>query len=200
MNTPLPRRAYRQVARAEAAGQTARRIIEAFAALAADRWFDEITLEEVAARAGVTVRTVIRRFGGKEGLVRGYMDFVRPLAGDRRAVVPGDVPAAVATLVEMYETVGDQVIRTLAQEERQPALKPLIEMGRAEHRALTEAAYAPWLDRLPAPERRRMLDRLVAVTDIYVWKLFRRDMGRSAAGTRVLMQGLVEAVLAGEKR
>jgi AcrR family transcriptional regulator len=192
--------AYRQIARAEAAEATASKIVEAFAACAGERWFDEITLEEVAARAEVTVRTLIRRFGGKEGLVRAYAEHRQSLARDAPLAAPGDLEGAVTALVERYEAVGDMAIRDVAQAPHQPGLKPLVEMNRLQHRTLTEAAYAPWLDRLPGPERRRMLDRLVAVTDVSMWKLFRRDMERSAIGTRVLIKGLVEAVLAGETR
>lgn len=95
----------------------------------------------------------------------------------------------------MYETEGDFTIRALAQESRHPALIPM-EVGRAGHRAVAAANFAPWLDPLSPVERQRALDALVIVTDVYAWKLLRRDMGRTEAEARRMVRELVEAVLA----
>ena len=108
---PLTRtRAYRQQARAEAAEETARRIAHAFADCVRDRWFDEITLEEVATKAGVAVRTVVRRFGDKEGLVAGYVRYVTPGILEQRTVTPGDWESAVQRVLELYEELGDRCV------------------------------------------------------------------------------------------
>ena len=193
---PPNRRAYRQSARAEAAEATARRVIEAFSDCMRNRWFDELTLEEIAGRAGVTARTVIRRFGGKEGLLAAFAEDFIPAVGVSRDAAPGDVDAAVEGIVAVYENWGDSVIRNLAQEERHPALKPLLDRGRAAHRAITAETFATWLEPLAEPDRRRTLDALVAATDVYAWKLVRRDIGRSREETATLLRRLVDAVLA----
>src|ERR1700742_4822828 len=127
---PAPTRIYRQTARAEAAEATALRIIEAFNACMRSQWFDEITLEEVARLAGVTVRTVIRRYGSKDGLLKAFVEDFVPSVGLSRDTPPGNVAAAIARLVDVYEAWGDSVIRNLAQEQRHPALKPLLALGR----------------------------------------------------------------------
>ena len=189
-------RPYRQAARAVAAEATARRIVDAFSDCMQQQWFDEITLEEVARRAGVTVRTVIRRFGGKEGLLQSFIEAFVPQADRRRDSTPGDVAAAVGRVLDLYEEWGDLFVRNLAQEPRHPALKPMLDVGRREHRRTTAAAYAPWLDRLTAAERRRTLDALVAATDIYLWHLLRRDMGRSRAEVEGILRLLVDGALA----
>ncbi|HEY7850198.1 MAG TPA: helix-turn-helix domain-containing protein, partial [Ktedonobacterales bacterium] len=62
-------RRYRMTSRATAAAETAQRILRATTDLYMERWLEDLTLEEVAARAGVTVQTVLRRFGSKTGLV-----------------------------------------------------------------------------------------------------------------------------------
>ena len=190
--TPRP---YRQKARAEAAEETAKRIALAFGALVHERWFEDITLEDVAQRAGVTVRTIIRRFGSKEGLLGSYIDYLGPQIAEQRTVAPGDVEDAIKRVIDIYEDIGDGVIRNLAQELRFSALRPPIERGRQEHRKITEATYAAWLLGLDAKQRRRKLDALVAATDIYVWKLIRRDMGRSRAETETVIREMVEAIL-----
>lgn len=196
MNSAVRPRPYRQSARAAAAEATAQRIVGAFSDCMKAGWFDEITLEAVARRAGVTVRTVIRRFGGKEGLLEAFVEDFVARAGERRRSPAGDVAAAIGRVLDLYEAWGDSVVRNLAQEPRHPALKPLLDLGRDDHRRTTAAAYAPWLDRLPRPQRRRTLDALVAATDVYLWQLLRRDMGRSRQETEMVIRMLVDAALA----
>jgi AcrR family transcriptional regulator len=195
MKSRKPRRPYRQAARADAAEETARRIALAFHDCVRDRWFDEVTLEEVARRAGVTVRTVLRRFGGKAGLVAGVVEYVAPDIRDQRKVAPGDIDGAIDRVLALYEDIGDGVIRNLAQEPRHPALKPLIDGGRRGHREITTATFAPLLERLNSKDHRRAIDALIIATDIYTWKLLRRDMGQSLSETKAVMRLLIDGVL-----
>src|SRR3712207_6615207 len=103
MNVAAPRRAYRQSSRAAAAEATGERILLAFRNRLEQGWLEEIRLEDVARDAGVTVQTVIRRFGGKEGLLEVAAQRVGEAVELRRAVEPGDVAAAVAALIGDYE-------------------------------------------------------------------------------------------------
>ena len=72
-----------------------------------------------------------------------------------------------------------------------PALAAFLAAGRAGHRAWVQEAFA---DRLPAggPEREQAIAVHVAATDIYVWKLLRRDMGLSRRQTIEAMRRLVD--------
>jgi hypothetical protein len=74
-------------------------------------------------------------------------------------------------------------------------LRRLLDLGRERHRVITVATYAPWLDRLPAAGRTKTLDALIAATDVYIWKLLRRDMKHSRAEVAQILRVLVEAVL-----
>ncbi len=116
-------RGYRMVARAESASETGDRILDAATEAFWERPSDQISLEAVADRAGVSVRTVIRRFGGKEGLFAASAARELRRTRDERDQAPvGDVPAAVAVLVEHYEQMGDRVLKLLAEESRVPTL------------------------------------------------------------------------------
>lgn len=189
------KRRYRQSARARAAKQTAARILDAFAARLRVDWFDQITLDQVARDAEVTVPTIIRRFGTKEGLLEAAWDRMGEQIRKRRTVHVGDPSAAVRAVVRDYEVVGDLIVRALAQEERYPAFRAVNDQGRAHHRSWVEACFAPWLEGLGSAERRRRLDSLIAATDLYLWKLVRRDMGRSRAHVQALMLELIEGVI-----
>lgn len=193
--TDSGKRVYRQGARARAAAQTAVRILDVFEHRMREAWYDEITLEQVAREAGVAVPTIIRRFGGKEGLLEAAWERLNSSVEARRSVAPGDVANAVRVIVADYEVLGDLIIRALGQEDRFPALKLVNDRGRAFHRAWIAAAFAPWLDALAVADRRRRLDALVVATDVYVWKLVRRDMGRPVRQLGALMQQMIESLL-----
>ena len=191
----LKTRSYTQTARAEAADANARRIADAFVARLMTQWYDEITLDRIAEDAGVTVQTVVRRFGGKEGLLAEAVTTLGARINETRATVPGDVGGLVKNLIEDYEQTGDAVVRLLALEQRHSVLKPMLNTGRRFHRDWISGLFAEELDRLDANARKRALDALVVVTDVYTWKLLRRDMGRSVAATGEAIRQLVEATI-----
>ena len=62
-------RSYRMGARGEAVAATRLRILEAGRSLGIDDLNLEPTLEDVAERAGVSVQTVLRHFGSREGVL-----------------------------------------------------------------------------------------------------------------------------------
>lgn len=188
----IAKRPYRQTLRAAAAESLRRRIVTAFHDLLLNRWIDEITLDEVATSAGTTRQTVIRLFGGKDGLLEAVIDLVRAQAVPRISM-PVDVSGreALKTVIAHYEAVGDMVVRFLAQEERHSALRPLLAHGRREHRAWVAERFASTQNCQKKIERERQITRLIVATDIYTWKLLRRDFGKSQDEVLHLMVGMI---------
>jgi AcrR family transcriptional regulator len=188
-------RPYTQRARAQAAEATAQRVLDAFLERLMKQWYDEITLESVAEDARVTVQTVIRRFGGKEGLLASAVEILGAQINARRAAPIGGLGRLVQNLVSDYEQTGDAVIRLLALEPRYAALKEVLEFGRSEHRRWVASAFAEALGRLNEAARKEALDALVITTDVYTWKLLRRDMGRSVSAAEKTMTLLIQATI-----
>ena len=160
-----------------------------------EEWYDVITLDRVAADAGVTVQTVIRRFGGKEGLLATAVQILAAQIDADREGTPDDLIRVVDRLVRDYELRGDAVIRLLALEPRHAALQAFLAYGRGKHREWVERSFAPQLSALTGPERAAAVDALVVVTDVYSWKLLRRDMARSAAATAASLRQMLTAIL-----
>jgi AcrR family transcriptional regulator len=185
-------------ARADQVRETERRIVAAMRELAFGRglYFDEITLREVAAIAGVTEQTVIRRFTSKEGLLEALIDELSPEIDSGRATVPvGDVEAAVRMVVSEYEVIGDGTLRALDQEARVAPVARALAVGRASHRRWCARTFAPYL---PGPRQRgyaRRLTLFVTATDVYTWKLLRRDAGLSRSQAELGMRELVRALV-----
>jgi AcrR family transcriptional regulator len=195
MKTGAGTRSYRMQARAEAAAQTGREILIAASALWREKSLDEVTLHEIADRAGVSVQTVIRRFGAKEGVFAAAIEAdASGIEAERDAAPVADVDGALDVLLGHYERDGDAVLRTLALEGRLTAADAIVGRGRQAHRRWCARVFAPHLPAPSAVGYATRLDAFVAATDIYLWKLFRRDLGRSAARTRqvirLLLQGL----------
>jgi AcrR family transcriptional regulator len=192
---PAPR-PYAQTARARATAETGRRIVEAFTDRLMTQWYDEITLDAIAADAGVTVQTLIRRFEGKEGLLGAAVKVIAAGINAKRALPAGDVDAMVQSLFADYEQTGDPVIRLLALEDRHPAIKAVTDIGRREHRQWVSQVLAGPLAALGPASRQRAIDALVIVTDVYAWKLLRRDMGRGLPAARATLKMLIHAAIA----
>jgi len=197
MNKPLTRRDYRMVARAEAAAGTAQRIQAAAVALWRTRSLDEITLDEIAERAGVSARTVIRRFGSKEGVIEACIESdAAGIQTDRGQAAVGDVEGALEILMSHYERDGDAVLRTIALEERVAVAKTIATAGRAAHRAWCARVFAPHLPAEGDDSRDGRLDAFVAATDLYLWKLLRRDLDRPLEDVHEAVRTLLEGLIA----
>lgn len=183
------KRTYTMGARAQAVEDTRTRIREALFELGTARVFSEISLEDVAHEAGVSVQTVLRHFGSRSALIESNIDYAIGRVAHERLAPEGDIDAAVAVLIDHYELRGDTVMLMLAQEASDEQVHRLTENGRRTHRDWVRSTFAPVV-----ADREDLLDLLVVATDVYTWKLLRRDRGYSRATTEQRMKALVRAV------
>lgn len=194
MNT---RRAYSMDVRGKQAAATRQRILEATQDLFTAK-STEFTLENVADIASTSVQTVLRAFGSKENLILEAIGSFRATIPPRDEL-PRSVGEAVDRLFDDYEVIGDRVIGMLAEEHRISGLDLVAAEGRDRHRAWVEAAFAEELAKHPARERGRILVALLAATDVYVWKLLRRDLGFDGKASRAAVERLIRGALINDK-
>src|SRR5262249_48959992 len=127
---------------------THRRILDAAVALFRDHDPDDITLEAIATRAGVTLQTVLRRFGSKdEVFAAAAREQSAQVARSREPERPGDVRAAIGLLIDSYEEMGDLNWRLLRFESQHPVAHEVLVTARAGHRAWVERTFAAQLPR-----------------------------------------------------
>ena len=179
--------------RGQKAEATRQRILEA-ARDQLDLRRSGFTLERVAAAAGVSVQTVLRAFNSREGLIVEAIGTFRSEVPDRSAV-PASVDEAVALVVADYEAIGDRVIWMLAEEHRVNGFAEVAAEGRQRHRAWVEAALAHQLADLQPAARELAVLAVLGALDVYVWKLYRRDLGLSRSETEAVMARLVRGAL-----
>jgi AcrR family transcriptional regulator len=158
-----------------------------------DRW-QKTSLESVSRRAGVTKQTLLRHFGSKDGLleavIRRTSEIVRPPAP------VGDVPGAVRSLVKHYERYGDLVMRLLGEGNWFYLVRKATDRGREVHHGWVAQAFEPQLASVPDDGTRKVrMAQLVAVCDVYVWKLLRRDMRLDVPQTERALIELIEGFL-----
>lgn len=189
-------RAYRMGARAEAAKKTGERILEAALERFTAAHFDEVTLDSIAEHAGVTVQTVIRRFGSKEDLLSAVAQSQLEEVAEQRGRAPvGDVSGAVANLVDHYEEFGNIAMHLLRQETRVEALAEVTAKGKHLHDQWVRTVFAPWLDQLEGVTRERLHAQLVTVCDVYSWHLLRQHRELSRHQTELALKELLEGIL-----
>jgi len=194
-----PTRSYDMTLRAQRAAETTARIVASAEALLLERPLTEITLKAIADGAGVTVQTVLRHMGSREGCFEAVgARLAERVAAHRGVSEAGDVPGAIEGLLAHYEADGRLVLKLLSQESgSDPLARHAAATGRAYHRDWVRRCFAPWLGEHGGAGERTRVDALVAATDLYVWKLLRLDLGRSRADTEAVILRLVTSVLEG---
>jgi AcrR family transcriptional regulator len=196
------KRVYRMTARSAKAAALRDRICAATIRLYRDAALDEFTLDDVARNAQTTVQTVLRAFKSKDNLIFAALELMADKdsphfagqPGGFRRTPPGDVAAAVAEIYSAYEVIGDMVIRNLGDEQRNPALKPLLDRGRNHHREWLRSVFEPRLKKTSGAARERLFNCLIAATDVYIWKVLRRDMGLRRPAAEAVVRQLVTSV------
>lgn len=180
-------------ARAKATEATRVGILDATETAIEELSFDAITLDAVAARAGVSVQTVLRHFETRDKLLMASLLHAgSKIPPDRQALPVGDLDEIVKVLVHHFEQFGDRILRLLAEEDREPAARELTDLGRAFHLEWCKQAFSPTLAGLSGATRERRVAQLVAATDVYVWKLLRYDQGLSRRQTKLALRELLE--------
>jgi len=198
---PVPRR-YRQAVRARHTLENADRIVDsAVRLIKTTRRTADITLDDVSRESGLTVRTILRRFGSRDGVLEAaFAQIKTEFAGLRAPTPAGDVDSALTSLLNQYERIGDLNLRALAQEDQLPLLHRTLTEARRVHRAWLEQVFAPHLTGLPRGEREARCIALYAATDVYLWKLLRRDLNLDRRRTEQAFRRLVRGVLAAAPR
>lgn len=187
--------AYRSKLRADRQRETRLRILDAAIGLISDPASEEPSRQQIAARAGVGLRTVYRHFPTRAALIEAAWR----LAFERLERIdnpdsPEQLPDRVAETFRSYDRAADLVTASL----RHPQPAGLRKRGEAER----FAAFERWIDaqvpEAPAEARRRALGVIGALATPTMWQTLRESdlVGASEAGgaaawaIRMLVEGM----------
>jgi AcrR family transcriptional regulator len=188
-------RQYVMTARAEAVAQTRERILRAAIGRTDRMPVSAVSLADIANDAGVSVQTVLRQFGSRDGVIDAGIDLALSEISEDRHAPQGDIPAAMTVLLDHYEERGDIAMLLLSQETTDAHAARITTKGRSMHRTWVEDVFTPQLGDVTGSEREEMIDMLVIATDVYTWKILRRDRGLSRKVVERRMLRIAEAVL-----
>ncbi|GAA4410792.1 hypothetical protein GCM10023168_30860 [Fodinibacter luteus] len=183
--------------RAASAERTRERVIDAMLGRFAAQPYDRIRLEDVAGDAGVTVQTVIRRFGGKPGLLTATVEREQArVVAAREPATPGRPAGTIADLVAHYERYGALILKVYAEADRVEGLPELAAAGRRYHLDWCRRAFEDDLAGPPgSPDRARRLAQVTVACDATTWRILRQDLGLDPEQTRLTIAALVEPAL-----
>jgi AcrR family transcriptional regulator len=180
---------------ADGSTEVEERILEAARTSAMEQLPEEVTLEAIAERAGVSVGTILEHFESKERLFEAVVVNMGARIVEQRSGAPvGDVATAARIMSEHYEEFGEAMLGMLREEHRHAEVQAMMKMGRNYHRDWCARVFSPTLERLEGAERERRLAQLVMVTDIYAWKVMREEQELSARETETALRELLEGL------
>ncbi len=175
---------------------TKHEIINAFGRLWNQYSIKEITLEMVSNESGVTTRTIMRKFGSKVGLLTESLPILTAqVEAQRKVTKAGDIDAILQALLSNYESMGEAAIRTINLESELEIAREIGRKGRELHRNWCIQMFSPYLPEQNTPEFEIQLNSFIAATEIYLWKLMRKDLKLSREKTLAIFKNMVEGLV-----
>jgi AcrR family transcriptional regulator len=169
-------RPYVQVARAEARDRTREALLDAAEEAFFSGGWEQVSLEGIAADAGVTKQTLLRHFGSKDGLFEQACARAFERVREQRMSAPADdVEGAVDNLLDHYEAVGERALM-LAAMDADPRIAEVGQRGREFHYEWVEHAFGSWLGAARGRARSRTRAALIALCDVHTWWLLTHDL------------------------
>jgi TetR/AcrR family transcriptional regulator, regulator of autoinduction and epiphytic fitness len=157
------------------------------------------TAREIAARAGISLRSVYVHFDDLEDLfcvaARRQFDRVAPTraAADHEGPLRARAEAVVQRRAQLFEDFGPIRRATELQAPFSPTLRRLVHNAHAQGRKELERVFACELESLPTADRRRTLGAIDALTTGATWDLLREH---HALSTRDAQRTMADAVVA----
>jgi AcrR family transcriptional regulator len=200
MNTAERKRTYQMSERAKQVARNDRKIMNAMSDLWIELPLTEITLDKISQRSGVTVRTILRKFGSKDRLLEACIENdADRFTNMRMQVTPGDLDGILDTLLEEYELMGDALIRTLTVEYNFHSTQGLLQKARTMHREWCVFVFEPYLPSKSSENFETVLSAFIAGTEFYLWKLLRKDLGKSVKQCKQVLMFTLKSLAANVK-
>ncbi len=184
-------------ARAESIKETGDRILDATLVLFAQRPVDRIRLDEIADTSGVTVPTIVRRYGGKSGVLVALVEReLARIAARRTAHADDPLDDVIRDLVEHYERYGLLILKVYSESPLIEGLAEVSARAREHHVAWCRVTFSRRITGDPAVHARR-LAATIAVCDATTWRILRQDGGLDPSQTRASLKELLAPIITG---
>jgi AcrR family transcriptional regulator len=187
-NSARPRRgvrAYASPLRVEQAAQTRLRIIQAYGDQIVQTYGDpasnnggDITVQQVAARAGVSVPTLYRNFPSLDALGDAFWTWVEPQLGTLASIESADDLAPFTE--RLFEQFAEHQSLIRAMLASRPGLR-IRERSVQRRNQVFQRALAPLTRRMPERDARAVTAVCKVLSSGHVWQLMHEDWGLAGA-------------------
>lgn len=194
-------RPYASAKREAKAAETRARLIAAATGLLREPGGAALSLESVAAAAGVTRLTVYNQFGSRRGLLEAVLDEVASVGGllaiaeAMQAADPRETLARMVTVFCGFWSSNAGLTGLYAAAGADPELAQSLTARNARRRELLAVLVARYGDRAPEAQR-DVVDLLFALTGFPMYQSLRGE-DRSAEAVATLLAPLCDRVLTG---
>ena len=189
-------RAYRSPLRVEQAEQTRVRILQAFGDEVCSCGNGDVTLRQVAARAGVSAPTLYRNFSSLEELADAFWEWVEPKFGSLAKVErPEDLPSLVEKLFVRFDELQALVTAMLLT---RPGRK-MRERGHARRRQQMVQALSSLTRHMPEADAHAVAGLFKLLVSGSAWYQLRQDWGLDGAAAGRVVAWALRALI-GELR
>jgi len=185
-------RKYTLGKRLESVEETRRRIVDATFDLHNEKGVVATSMQDVAERADVALRTVYNHYPTLDDLVAGCGTKVMALLSpptpaifDELSTLEERMLRLVRELFAMYERGSLQIGVARREQAEVAGLADFVATERATRQALVAEALRPF------DVRRRVMQEVVALTDFYVWKAFADQDLTTRQAVEVIYRSLV---------
>lgn len=186
-------RSYDSPLRERQAQQTRDEILDALAALLADRGVDEVTTREIARAAGVSERTVYRHFPDRTALVEGLTSrFVD--SSDRVPVVPERLEDVKPLVVELMRVLEAHDVEAQAEALLNADPRRYSESTRAHTRQFRELVEATFPD-LDDGQQASIAAVVRVLVSAQTWLRMRTEFGIGGQTSGPLVGWVIDAVI-----
>src|SRR3954451_17893575 len=191
-------RKYTKGARAEAEAATRIALLDAAEAAYMSGSWEQSSLEQVAASAGVTKQTLLRNFGSKQGLLeQAYSRGYEEVRSQRLAAPTDDIAGAVDNLLDHYEEFGDRALAVGALSGT-GLIDEIGSRARRLHHDWVQHAFRHWLAPMAPADRKKVAAALIALCDVHSWVILSRDLAFPRKHVRDTLVMVIERLLEDE--
>jgi AcrR family transcriptional regulator len=187
-------RAYTSPLRERRREETRHAILQAVAQLVVEGAVHTFSVQDVAARAGISYPTVYRHFPTREALLEGTYEWVSAMAREQLPPAPStleDVPGWIGASIPIFEahgTEGRALLILLAVLNLEPPTRR--QRDRVVEKLVRRGAPA-----LPARQARRAAAVIRYLAGSHAWAVLRHRFGLDAADTAAALRWALEVLI-----
>lgn len=170
-------------------------ILETFARMVVDEGLRDVSIQQVADRAGVTHRTIYRHFSSRQALIDHLAEWLRERGAERGEVstpcTASEIPAAVVTNARLFDQDAD-LIKALVLATWESGMVSELQQQRTD---AFERVMAPLTEHLDPADARTVSAIIRYLASSRTWLAFREEYGLTGEESGPVVAWVIQLML-----